>query len=312
MKKLFLLIFFSLFSINLLHAVEQSFLQDVDIHGDLRTKWKSSWGASEDHSFKAEATMGCDYIKPEAWVSVKIKAATSNGKESLIFLDKAFLGYQIYESDKIGFSLEIGRNKMDSMFDSKMQFDSYFNGAHLVYTFKEPGLIDFMLHGGPHIVDSSKNHYGWIAEGIWNKVADTSITVKYSYTDWNAPTEKKKKIFAKEYYYALSQITASYDIGDTTVYGAYLFNHQEERYNDGFYVGFTIGKIRKVHDFLFDVNFQATKANLLCPRDNKALKKGVQAKIVYALAQSLNVEAKFSRHDDNNNNKLEMQAVYMW
>lgn len=312
MKKLISFIIFSLFSINLLHAVDLPFLQNVDVHGDLRTKWKSTWGVSEDHSFKAEATLGCDYKGPESWVSVKMKAATSNGKESLVYLDKAVLGYQVldktFDTASMGLGLEIGRNKMDSMFDSKLQFDSYFNGLHLIYSFKEPGVIDFIAHGGPHVVDSTRNHYGWLVEGIWNRIASTPVTVKYSFTDWNAP--KKDGGYDMTYYFAISQITALYEFEHLTLYGAYLYNHQEERYNDGFYLGFTAGKIRKVHDFLFDINFQSTKAYLLSPSDNKGLKRGVQAKFVYALAENLNVEAKFARLDNDNNNKLEFQAIY--
>lgn len=313
MKKFIYFIFFSLFSINLLQADDLPFWQNVDIHGDIRTKWKSTWGVSEDHSFKAEATLGCDYIKPEAWVSVKMKAATSNGKDSLMYLDKAFLGYQLldksFETADMGLSVEIGRNKMESMFDSKMQYDSYFNGIHLIYSFKEPGVLDFIAHGGPHVVDSSKHHYGWLVEGIWNRIASTPVTMKYSFTDWNAP-KKPNGTFDETYFFAISQITAMYEFEHVMLYGAYLYNHQETKYNDGFYLGFTAGKIRKVHDFVFDINFQTTKSYLLSPIDNKGLKKGVQAKFVYALAENFNIETKFSRHDNDNNNKLELQAIY--
>src|SRR5579872_4535969 len=96
-----------------------AFFDNVKLHGDIRAKWTSIWGGYEEHVFKTEATMGCDYKIPEAWVSVKMKAATSNGKGSVIFLDKAFLGKTLYTSDNMGISLEVGRNKMDSMFDSK-------------------------------------------------------------------------------------------------------------------------------------------------------------------------------------------------
>jgi hypothetical protein len=318
MKKLLTVIFFSLLSVNAYCGLDIPFPANLKMAGDIRTKWKSEWGGKDTHSFKTEATLGCDYEMPEAWVSVKMKAATSNGKDSLIFLDKAFLGYQFYDGLKTGLGMEIGRNKMESMFDSKMQFDSYFNGLHIVYTYNQPDLFNFTLHGGPHVVNSEMHHYGWIAEGIWSNIAATPLTLKYSFTDWNAPRIKNGQSYsyAENYLFTISQMTVAYQISDTTLYGAYLLNHQENHYNDGFYLGFTMGKIRQKGDFSFDVNFQSSKNRLISPVDFKGLKKGVQAKVMYALAAPLNVEAKFTLYDDhngsNNNKRLEMSAVYAW
>lgn len=309
-KKLFLFIFSFLFSINFLHAREPIFFKNIELHGDVSTKWVSSWGEASEHNFKAEASVGCDYIQPNIWTCVKMKGNTSNGRLSFIYLEKAYLGYRFYQSDKIDLKMELGRNKMDNMFDSKMQFDSYFTGAHIIYSFKESDYIDFLLHGGPYVIDSEENHYGWIVEAVWKRIADTPVTVKYSFTDWNAP--RIGHIFVPEYYFAISQITTSFQRGETLIYASYLYNHQETKYNDGFYLGFTTGKINRSGDFLFDVNFQSIKSRLLSPHDNKALKKGIQVKFIYALDESLNLEAKFSRHDNQNNNKLEFQVIYTW
>lgn len=314
MKKLFLFIYFSLILCNCLKAEVSENLEQRQMYGEIRTKWKSEWGSQDNHSLKTDVSLGFDSYHSNSRISIMINAATENGKKSIIFLDKAYLGYQFYQGDQSNFSLEVGRNKLDSIFDSKMQFNSYFNGVHFVYTFVEPGFIDFKLHGGPHIVDSSIDHYGWLMEAVWNKLADTPLTVKYSFTDWNTTKNPKESVyyFDRDYYFRISQITAIYDFGNVSVYGAYLYNHQEKKYNDGFYVGFKAGKIRKIHDFSFDINFQSTKKYLLNPFDNKSLGKGVQIKTIYALAERLNLEAKFSRYDNDNHNKLEVQAIYAW
>lgn len=311
-------IFFFALLVNGLVGTETNLLDKVELHGDVRTKWKSEWDGSDQHSFKAEANIGCDYYSPQTWVSVKMKAATSNGTYSLVLLDKAFLGYQAYASDKNGLGIELGRNKMDSIFDSKMQFDSYFNGAHITYTYMEPKLFNLTIHGGPHIVNADKKHYGWIAEGIFKYISETPVTVKYSFTDWNAPKIKNANgwKYDKNYTFTISQITASYEIEENTIYGAYLKNHQEKYYNDGFYFGLTFGKIRDQGDFSFDANFQSSKKWLISPIDFKGLKKGVQIKGTYALANALNLEGKFTFYDDhngtNNNKRLELQAIYTW
>lgn len=318
MKKLLLFIFFSILSVNAYCDIKAQLPENLKMKGDVRTKWKSEFGGKEVHSFKAEANVGCDYKLPEAWVSVKMKASTSNGKDSFIFLDKAFLGYQLYEGERGDFSLEIGRNKMDSLYDSKLQYDSYFNGLHVAYHFNQPGIVDFVLHGGPHVVNSDKNHYGWIAEGIWSEIANSPMTVKYSFTDWNAPRLPKgaSSHWDETYLFTISHMLASYQIGSTKVYGAYLLNHQASNYNDGFYVGFTTGKINGKGDLEVDVNFQSCKKNALSPIDFKGMKKGVQVTAIYALANALNLEGKFSLYDDhngsNNNKKLEFAAIYAW
>lgn len=285
---------------------------DISLHGDIKVKWNSSWGGEdkEVHAFNTEATLGCDYDVAPTWISVKMKAASVNGKSSIISLTRAIIGYQLYDTKKYSIGIEIGRNKMDTMFDSKMQFNSYFNGIHVVYNLKEPNLFDFTLHGGPHLIDAEYRHYGWVGEAIWKNIGTSPITLKYSFTDWNPPHEDDR--YDVFYDYALSQITACYEIADTVLYGAYLFNHKEDKYNDGFYLGFTAGQIRKARDFLFDVNFQSMKNRLISPLDLKGLKRGVQVKVMYALADSLCLEGKFSLHDSHHNKKLEMQAVYSW
>ena len=318
MKRMLALIFFTFLSVNAFCAQNVQLPENLFLKGDVRTKWKSEWGGTDNHSFKAEANIGCDYNLSEAWVSVKMKASTSNGKESNIFLDKAFLGYQFYEGDRGDLSIEVGRNKMDAMYDSKLQYDSYFNGLHIVYHYSQPGMFDFTLHGGPHVVNSDRNHYGWVAEGVWAHLADSPFTLKYSFTDWNAPKMNKSSSMRwdENYFFTISQMTVAYEIHNTTLYGAYLLNHQEDHYNDGFYLGFTTGKIRQKGDFEVDVNFQSCKSKVISPVDFKGIRKGVQVKAVYALAQALNFEGKFTLFDDHNgignNKRLEFAAIYAW
>jgi hypothetical protein len=307
-KAIFTLIF--LFSLHPLPAQDPVHYPSVDLHGDVRTKWKSNWGETEDHCFKAEATVGCDYRQPQVWVDGKIKTSTCNRCGTQFFLHKALIGYQIYSDEKIAVAIETGRNKMDSMFDSKMQFDNNFDGAHFIIAFKDIKFFDFSIHGGPHIINSSINHYGYVGEAKFTQIFDLPASLKYSFTDWNAT----RKTFRDntQYEYAISQVSASYDFEQFIVYGAGLYNHRDSKDNYGFYLGVSMGQIHKAHDWVIDVNYQYTRPNLLSDVDNKGLKKGVEAKVIYALAEKLSVEAKFARLDKNNNNKVELQAIYAW
>ncbi len=280
--------------------------QEIYLHGDVRTKWHSCWGDIEENSFNSSATLGCDYLRDQVWGSVKMKAITHNGRASNTYLDKAYLGYKIFENEQSKVEVEVGRNKLDAMFDSKMQFNGYFNGAHFIYTFNDNEFVNVVFHGGPHVIDSENRHYGWIAEMQVRNVARKPLTLKYSFTDWNAT--RFDYIFA----YSISQITAYYNFGKVNFYVAYLHNHKETSKNFGYYIGFHAGKIEKKGDYEVDLSFQCRKERLLSPFDRKGLKKGVEAKVTYALEENLNIEALLARLDDLDRTHLEIQAIYKW
>src|SRR6185369_15538724 len=117
MKYAIKFIFLPLLLVNGLFASNNNLLKNINLHGDVRTKWRSKWGGIDAHGFKTETAMWCDYFTDKSWVSVKMNAATFNGKDSRIWLEKAFLGWRFYESEKMTLGIEIGRNKMESMFD---------------------------------------------------------------------------------------------------------------------------------------------------------------------------------------------------
>lgn len=318
MKKLFTVIFFTLLSVNAFCDINIQVPENVKLKGDVRAKWTSEFSKPEEHVFKTEANLGCEYLHDDAWVSVKMKAQTSNGRQSIICLDKAFLGHTFLRGEKSSIGLELGRNKMDSMFDSKLQFNSYFNGFHFIYSYSQPELFEMTLHGGPHIIHSDKNHYGWIGEVIFNKIAQSPFTVKYSFTDWN-PQKLESVYYSIDdpiYTFNTSQLTVSYDMGPAIIYAAYLLNHREKDHNEGYYFGCTMGKIQRKGDISVDVNFQSCDWLAVCPMDVKGFKKGMQFKAIYALTSSLNLEGKFSLYDDffgvAGNKRLEMSAIYYW
>lgn len=320
MKRLIAILCFSMLFVNAFAAIDIDLPPNVNLMGDIRTKWKSEWGAQEFHNFKTEATIGLNYTKEKGWMCAKVKASTFNGKESLMFLNKAYVGYLLFDNENVNFTVELGRNVMEDMFDSKMQFNSYYNGFHFSYAYAIPDIINFELHGGPFVIDSNAHHYGWIAEAIWKNLANTNISCTYSFMDWNKPEDEN-------FNYAISQLKAQYDVGTASVYAAYLYNHQEESISDwhryhylkedsnigyGYYFGFSIGKIKQARDCSFDVCYQYCSPYTVPFYDFEGLCRGIQMKAVVAITNTLALQTKFALHDAPNNKRLELHAIYTW
>jgi hypothetical protein len=316
MKIFISVIFFTLFSFKIFCNQCIEIPENLKLKGDIRAKYKAESENRNARSFKSEMNLEGNYTLPEAWFSVKMKAVADNKKSPIISLEKAFLGYRLYENKNLSFDAEVGCTKLEMMFDSKMQFDSStpFQGVHFVYKYFEKDVIDFKLHTGICANDIVKNHFTFILEGIWNRVGNTPVTIKYSFTDWNAPkiVEKYFYYYDPDYLYAISQLLISYDFLNAKFYAALLHNHQEKRNAEGFYVGIMIGKLKQLHHFALDINFQSSQKNLLSPCDNKSLSKGLQIKGNYCLTDNFDLEIRFSRLDNYRRNRIECQALYSW
>lgn len=331
MKKLLLFIFVGLLSVNGYSQIDMKLPENLSLQGDVRSKWKSEFAEMEIHEFKVEMTVGCEYTLPEAWAAVKIKASTANEKDSVISLEKAMIGNRLYQGVNKSFTIELGRDKSENLYDSKLQYKNYFNGIHLVYNYVNEGLVTLKLHGGPHIANTGSNcygshtahtrdnRYGMIVEGVCSELIGMPLTVKYSFTDWNVSRMPKRfqRHWHEDGLYSISQVLSSYQVGIINVYAAYLINHQVSKSNDGFYTGFTVGKINQRGDWSVDVNIQHCKLMAVPLDDFKGgMKKGLKITTIYALSNNLNLEGKLSLYDSHtgsvNNTKAEISAIYTW
>ncbi len=240
--------------------------------------------------FKSEFNLFLDYVAPRGWVSTKVKwvvfDGVDGGSSTKVDLDRAFIGYDVYERGCEDFYIEIGRSKLDYMFESKVEFSTFFDGIHFYYTDTWKDIGVFTLHGGPFIVDSFSNHYAWIVETGVKKWANTGFSIKYSLIDWHrhAPTlnygnrKDSGDIFIIDnprYRFIVSQLIFGYeqtlDLPGCKIlyaYAAVLANHDAKktrtthnRYaNKAWYTGFTMGKLCKACDWSVDINYQWVQA----------------------------------------------------
>ncbi len=270
------------------------------IAGDVRARWtctgekvkgdkKRGFGTFVPiNRFRSEMNLFLDYETPCSWVSTKLRWSQNGGRdggsETKTELERAFIGYDIYMKKELDFYVELGRSKLDYIFDSRVQFSSFFDGIHLYYTDIWPRVGTFVIHGGPFVIDSLTNHYGWVLETYVTKWAGTGFTFKYSIIDWErfAPTfnysTRGTRALTKNnprYRFLVSQMLIGYErkidfLGCKTLflYGAALKNHAAQRtftsnfkrYDQAWYAGFTLGKLCKACDWSLDINYQSVQA----------------------------------------------------
>lgn len=291
----------------------------LTIAGDVRARWLATGekvnGISQrhfksDHAvnvFKSEVNLFFDYTTPKAWVTTKLKWGVIDGIDggslTKVDLDRAFIGYDIYEKGCEDFYLEVGRSKFDYMFESRVEFASFFDGIHLFYTNKYEGTGVFTIHGGPFIIDSLTNHYGWVVETGFKQLGGTDFSVKYSLVDWLrfAPTydygKNKGEHLVRDnprYRFLVSQLILGHEqkidfpgCKMLYLYAAVLANHAAQKSrtvpsyeNKAWYAGFTLGKLCKACDWSVDINYQWVQAQSIPEFDLSGIGHGNAANLL--------------------------------
>ena len=294
----------------------------LTIAGDVRARWIAAGerlnGASQRgrgtktaiNRFKSEVNLMLDYVTVRSWASTKLKWVNFGGKDggtaTKVEMERAFIGYDIFEEGKEDFYIEIGRSNLDFIFESRIEFGSVFDGLHIFYTRCIPEIGQFTIHGGPFIVDSFTNHYAWVVETFVSKWRGTGLSMKYSLIDWKrgAPTVNYGNATNPitkvapgtttvrdnpRYNFIVSQMLLGYErkidfLGCKTLflYGAVLANHDAKRVvqtnfkklNGAWYAGFTLGKLCKACDWSVDINYQSVQAQAVPEFDSTGIGHG--------------------------------------
>lgn len=274
----------------------------LTIAGDVRARWimageelngfkqRGQGTHTAISRFKSEINLYLDYVAPRSWVSTKLKFVNFDGKDggtsTRVDMERAFIGYDVYDNGDEDFYIEIGRSNLDYLFESRVEFSSIFDGIHFFYTTDWPCLGQYTIHGGPFIVDSYTNHYAWVIETFITDIMESGFTFKYSIIDWfrhsstlnygNLATSGKSRITDNpRYRFVISQFLLGYEreidfCGCKTlfVYGAFVDNWAakprpqtlNKKLNKAWYAGFTLGKLCKACDWSLDINYQYVQA----------------------------------------------------
>lgn len=265
---------------------------DLSISGEVRTEFQSAWetvngkkqrGINDrrrvpSQGFDIEVNLMFDYRNDRTWASVKLEfdndAGIFSGTNNKIALERAYWAVRVVEGDALNFDIEVGRRYMSAIYDSKIQFGSFYDGIVFRYDHAFEKIGDFYIHAGPFIVNDRKNHFAYVGEiGLLN-IAGTGFYTKFSLVDWD--TKHYKKDFVNDRFnFIIAQFTPSYRFKIkclnnklAVIYSAVLCNFAAKklpvsdfkRANWGGYIGFSIGQLLRQWDWACDVNYQVVGA----------------------------------------------------
>jgi hypothetical protein len=252
--------------------------------------------------YDIEVNLMFDYRTDRTWASVKLEfdndAGLFGGSFNKLKLERAFLGVRILEKETYTSDIIMGRNRMGSFFDSKVEFGTFFDGILFRYDQSNDKIGDYYLHAGVFLIDDRRNHYGYVGEiGILN-IANTGFYWKYSCIDWDTkhyPSHHKIDVNGKlvevgqadnaRFDFVVSQMILGYKFvpkwlkKTTLFYAAALVNSEAKKRpitnntkaNWAGYVGFSMGELRKKNDWAFDANYQAVQAQAIPEFDNNGI-----------------------------------------
>ena len=153
-----------------------------------------------------------------------------------ICLKKAYMGICLYECGCEKLEFELGRRNLYSLFDSRIQYLSRFDGAALKYKNSWDCLGNFYWYLAGFVIDEKVNHFGWVTEIGLLDIMNSKFDLKYSLIDWQKFGKNRCHARNPEGFKFLnSQITAAYHFcpeflgGKAKVFGAFVYNHKGQR-----------------------------------------------------------------------------------
>lgn len=206
-------------------------------------------------------------------------------------LQKAYMGYNVCCDGDVRFDIELGRRPFWTVFDSRIQFNSRFDGLLLKYSAGMECYGDFYVNFGGFLIDERVNDFGLIVETGFLNIMDMGLDFKYSFINWPKLGGGRNRCFVEDprgFKFRNSQWTFAYHFNPelicnpATIYGAILWNHDARRRietNDrkkglGWYVGFYVGEIRQEGDWAFDMDYEVVQAQAINDCDVSGIGRG--------------------------------------
>lgn len=282
---------------------------ELSISGEVRTEFQSTTEVSNGvkqrgigsplcggrqiprNAFDIEANLMLDYRADRSWGSIKLEfdndAGMGSGTWNKLKLERAYWGIHAIEAETYSVDVELGRRRMSSMADSKIEFGHFFDGLWVKYDRAIDSIGDVFVHAGTFIIDENKSQFAYLGElGAFN-IGGTGLYTKYSLIDWDTKNQHDW-IQNQRYDYVVSQLLVGYKFLSSRLdkvvqaYAAGLLNTQahrtelthNKRENWGSYVGVSVGELKKKGDWAFDINYQLLAAQCVPDFDAQGIGLG--------------------------------------
>lgn len=250
-----------------------------------------------DAFFPEESSSSCSCSSFSSDFPILIRnrseAGKGSGESSNINLKRAYMGYNIYADGVHRWDIEIGRRKLDDIFESEVEFSSRFDGVLLKYTSDLGKFADFYWYNGLFIIDERVNHVGYATEFGLLDIWDSGLDLRYSFIDWTM--FGRNRCFIEHPYgseFANSQISFSYHFNPfqgfckknipAEFYGGFLVNHaatkniftHNKRKNLAWYLGLYVGEVDSKGDWAFDIEYVYVQAQAVSDCDVSSIGRG--------------------------------------
>ncbi len=220
------------------------------------------------------------------------RALKGSGEGMFITLKRAYMGYNVLGDGKQRIDIELGRRKLDDVFDSEIQFTNRFDGILFKYATSVEKIADFYWNTAAFVIDERVNHFGYVTELGLLDLYKTGFDVKYSFINWKK--NGKNRCFIRNPLgtdFMNSQITLAYTFSPTIngkndipveFYGGFLVNHAAKktrftkgmRKNLGWYGGVYIGNVDKEGDWSIDIEYVGVQAQAVPENDVGSIGRG--------------------------------------
>lgn len=214
-----------------------------------------------------------------------------SGESGAINLKRAYMGYNIYADGVHRLDVEIGRRKLNDLFDSEIQFGARFDGVVFKYASAIDKFSDWYANIATFVIDERVNHIGYAFEVGLLDIFDTGLDLKYSFIDWTK--RGKNRCFVRHPIgteFRNSQFTFAYHMLPeiyckkipTELYGGFVINHAArpnvlthyKKKNLGFYLGMIFGEVDKEGDWSFDITYEYVEPQMASGCDVDGIGRG--------------------------------------
>lgn len=235
---------------------------------------------SPTHGYDVEVNLMLDYRTDRLWGSIKLEfdnaMGSVDGTANSICLEKAYFGGRIIDCPTYSLDAEIGRRFLGSVFTSKVQFASRFDGVLFRFNKELEKLGNFYTNLAVFLISDKKDKISEAIEVGLLDLGHSGLQLQYSFINWlKHPFHSHKNDMSHNF--QVSQFTVAkvfnppYFKTFIKPYFAALINTAAQRNETtgnkkartAYYAGVSIGKVKKRGDFAFDGNYQYVKAQAI-------------------------------------------------